>query len=184
MPSAAAAWARFKPGADILARAEDVLELRGLMTRDEGPDNKGLVTASGEPVRVAYVWCKDDGHAEKDRDKETGPPEVEDHSAVFSLTVPETRLYYPWARVWWEDSCGNSIFVVLEHEGQKVQEYVVQDGTCEWWHWLPVTGESGLQLEKGTYRLTVRNREDGARLSRILFCTRSYAVYKPETPEG
>jgi hypothetical protein len=47
-----------------------------------------------------------------------------------------------------------------------------------------VAGEAGLQLEKGTYRLIVKNREDGARLSRVLFCARSYAVYKPETPEG
>jgi hypothetical protein len=61
---------------------------------------------------------------------------------------------------------------------------VVQDGTLESWHWLPVAGPEGVTLEQDTYRLAVVNREDGARLSRLFFSGRSYESYKPETPEG
>jgi hypothetical protein len=182
-PSAAGAWAQYRPASGLVVRAEDEVELRGLMTLEQCPDNKGVLTAAGEPATVKYVWCKDDGHTKAEAGEASRTPPQE-HSAVFELSVPETRTYFPWARVWWEDGCGNSMFVVLEREGQKAQEFVVEDGTFQFWHWLPVAGETGLPLEKGTYRLVVKNREDGARLSRILFCTRSYAVYKPETSEG
>jgi hypothetical protein len=188
--SAADAWAQYRSASNIMVRAEDEVELRGLMTLEQCPDNKDVVRAAGksggasaEPAMVKYVWCRDDGHARTGPDA-AGPAALQEHSAVFELSVPETHTYYPWGRVWWEDGCGNSIFVILEREGRKVQEFVLEDGTFQFWHWLPVAGEAGLQLEKGTYRLIVKNREDGARLSRVLFCARSYAVYKPETPEG
>ena len=58
------------------------------------------------------------------------------------------------------------------------------DGTHEWWHWLRVTDAGGIKLDKGTITVKVQNREDGARLGRILFATRDYESYMPSTPEG
>jgi len=182
--SAVTAWVQFQAAPDILVRAESAKELRGLMTLEECADNKDIVTPLGQRLRVKYVWCKDDGRV--DREGEPGGPAnpSQEHAAVFELVVPETRAYYPWARVWWEDSCGDSIIVLLTPEGGETKEFVVQDGTLQWWHWVPVAGQGGLLLQQGTYRLLVKNREDGARLSSILFCTKRYEVYKPETPEG
>ncbi len=261
LDAAAAAWSGFQPVETIMVRAEDVVELVGLMTAETGKDNE---TPGAETLPVRYVWCEDDGHAEDnledDDDGEpaadglddegpapaddVGPPPVdpdeiddpfeiddldddgprapllpfeqrtyhgdglveadvaddglpqppvppeekaepdaEQHEAVFVLNVPRAGTYYPWARVWWQDSCGDSLYVVLEREGA-AQEYVLQDGTHKSWHWLPVTGPVGLKLTAGDYRLTVRNREDGARLSRILLAPKDFRTYKPETPEG
>lgn len=154
------------------------------MTLERCLDNNDVSAASGERLEVSYVWCREDGRAEEDAGPAEGSVSSAEQAAVFDLVVPETRTYYPWARVWWEDSCGNSIIVSLQGEGEQAHEFVVQGGTLQWWHWLPVAGEAGLELKRGTYRLLVRNREDGARLSRVLFCTKRYDVYKPETPEG
>jgi hypothetical protein len=136
---------------------------------------------------VHYVWCEDDGikdeePAEGGERPAPGEHSVE-HSAAFSFEVPEAGTYYPWARVWWQDSCGNSVILVIEPDGGTASQYVVQEGANQWWQWLPVAAE-GVELPKGLCRLTVKNREDGARLSRVLFTTRSYTSYKPETPEG
>lgn len=183
-PAALTAWDRFQTAQDIVISARDVVETRGLMSLEEGPDNKGTGSAPAESARVSYVWCEDDGRPEQEYDDQAAGPPSDDHLAVFELDVPRPGAYYPWVRVWWDDSCGNSIILMLQREGAERREYVVQGGTLEWWHWLPVTGEAGLELEEGRYRLIVKNREDGARLSRVLFCTKGYGVYKPETPEG
>ncbi len=272
LDAAADAWSGFQPVETMMVRAEDVVELVGLMTAETGKDNE---TPGAEPLPVRYVWCEDDGHAEDnledddddepaadglddevpapaddippepdpaddvwpppvDPDEIDDPFEIDDldddaprapmlpfeqrtyrddgaaeadvaddglppppvpsgekaepdaelHAAVFVLNVPQSGTYYPWARVWWQDSCGDSLYVVLEREGAAAQEYVLQDGTHKSWHWLPVTGPVGLKLTAGDYRLTVRNREDGARLSRILLAPKDFRTYKPETPEG
>ena len=41
-----------------------------------------------------------------------------------------------------------------------------------------------VELAQGVHTVTVENREDGARLSRILFSTKDYATSVPTTPEG
>ena len=180
---AVAAWARFRPAARFMVSAGDVRGLHGLMTLEEGPDNAvGSADSTAGPVQ--FVWCKDDGGREQDADATGGAPGPGAHFAEFEARVPEEGTYFPWARVWWEDSCGNSVIVALERDSEPARQFVVQDGTMKWWHWLPVAGEGGIKLQQGAYRLLVVNREDGARLSRLLFTTRSYATYKPETPEG
>lgn len=182
--AAADAWAQFSTGTDITVRAEDVAEVRGLMALAEGPANEGASEASGGRATVRYVWCEDDGIEDEEPAPEGERPAHAEHVAVFTFHVPEGRTYYPWARVWWQDSCGNSVFLVLEPEGAQPVQYVVQEGANRWWQWLPVAGPQGVDLPEGPCRLLVRNREDGARLSRVLFATRSYSAHKPETPEG
>ncbi|KPK62475.1 MAG: hypothetical protein AMK73_06050, partial [Planctomycetes bacterium SM23_32] len=182
--SGAGDWAGFASARDVMVRAEDVAELTGAMTLEEGQDNEEVTTESGERATVRYVWCEDDGLTEKDADEQGAAAPAQDHSALFELTIPAGRTYYPWIRVWWQDSCGDSIIITCTREGGPAHEFVVQGSTHQRWHWLPVAGDAGVDLAEGPWRLTVRNREDGARLSRVLFCTRSYRRYKPETPEG
>jgi hypothetical protein len=101
------------------------------------------------------------------------------------MEVPAAGTYYPWARVWWEDGCGDSIEVIWGRDGEPpAASPTLQDGTHESWHWLPLAGPAGVKMQKGPYKLVVRNREDGARLSRVFFSGKSYESYKPETPEG
>jgi hypothetical protein len=100
------------------------------------------------------------------------------------VDIPESRTYYPWARVWWEDGCGDSMTLVLERAGSPDRTFVVQSGTHKCWHWLEVTGADGIDLAAGECRLVAKNREDGARLSAVLFATKRYGLFKPETPEG
>jgi len=177
------AWDRVLGGSRLMVRAEDAVELVGKMTLQKGPDNEDVVGPDGKPATVSYVWCEYDGH-EKMTPQELLRFDPGQHYAVFKFTVPADSTYYPWARVWWQDGCGNSMTLVLQRQRGKPLEVVVEDGTLKWWHWVPVAGEGGLRLEKGDYKLIVKNREDGARLSSILFSTRSYRDYKPETPEG
>ena len=74
--------------------------------------------------------------------------------------------------------------LVLERDGKPERTFVVQSGTHQSWHWLEVTGADGIDLAAGECRLVARNREDGARLSAVLFATKRYGLFKPETPEG
>ncbi|MFW5915629.1 MAG: hypothetical protein ACOCTQ_04060 [Planctomycetota bacterium] len=107
-----------------------------------------------------------------------------EHQAVLDVEVEESGTYYPWARVWWADSCGNSIEIRVEDDGEEVDSFRITDGSYEWWHWLPMAGSGGLQLDAGAYTLRVVNREDGARLHRILLVNEDYESYTPTGPEG
>jgi hypothetical protein len=184
--AAANPWAQFATPTHFTVRAEDFAAMHGAMLTGTGPDNEGVMGKDGRPATVRYVWCPDDGLAEADREKEdeAAADTSGDHWAEFDMDVPAVGTYYPWARVWWEDGCGDSIVVAWGRDQAQVAEFAVQDGTQKSWHWLPVAGPAGVKLQKGAYRLVVRNREDGARLSRIFFSGKPYESYKPETPEG
>ena len=161
----------------IVVDAAEADKFSGKMQLAEGEDNKNVTDASGRRASVQYVHVPNKACA-----KGENPA---DHQAVFHLTVPESGTYYPWARVWWMNSCGDSVGIKIRREDQKaVGEFEITDGTHEWWHWLALTGPEGVKLEEGSYVVVVENREDGARLSRILFTQRDYETYKPSTPEG
>ncbi|MFW6457624.1 MAG: hypothetical protein ACOC0A_04940 [Planctomycetota bacterium] len=114
-------------------------------------------------------------------DEDTEPS---DHAAVFTLEIEKSGTYYPWARVWWKDTCGDSMGVVVSSEDDTKYEFSITDGTYGSWHWLPVAGASGVSLDEGEYTVRVENREDGARLDKILFIDADYENYTPSTPEG
>ena len=161
----------------ILVKAEDVRGLDGKMMLAQDLDNERVLDSAGQRAKVRFVWVEDKASAE---DEDPGV-----HKAHFELVVEQPGTYYPWARVWWKDSCGDSIAVLIERQEEAGPlRWEVTDGTHGWWHWLPLAGSGGVELKGGTYSVTVENREDGARLSRILLSDRDYESYMPSGPEG
>jgi len=172
-----AAWRTVQPSDVLLVKAEEVLELQGKMKVGTDLDNERGLAADGNRAAVHFVWVEDKACEEGE--------DPAQHRAVFELRVDKAGTYYPWARVWWTDSCGDSIVVLIQHEGDAAPtRWEITDGTHEWWHWLRLAGSDGVELKEGSYTVTVENREDGARLSRILFSERSYKAYMPSAPEG
>jgi hypothetical protein len=160
----------------ILIRAEEAENVTGNMELGTADDNEKVLNDAGERASTQYVGAPDNSCG-----KDAKPSA---NAAVFQTEIDSAGTYYPWVRVWWKDSCGDSLGVVLQQGDGKEVQYVVTDGTHKWWHWLPIAGAKGVELQKGQLTVRVENREDGARLGRILFATRDYESYMPSTPEG
>ena len=94
---------------------------------------------------------------------EDGEPGMKHGGASFEIEAPKDIRCNVWLRVWWEGSCGNSIFYQLVGKQPMV---VGNDGTYDAWHWLPAPGTHN--LVKGTNRFLVLNREDGVRFDQVL----------------
>lgn len=92
--------------------------------------------------------------------KAGNPPEVQGR-AVYSITIENPGEYILWGRVWWEDSCGNSLSLVMD--GGNAFTFG-QDSTYKYWHWVPGPTYT---LGKGTHSLDILNREDGVRLDQV-----------------
>jgi hypothetical protein len=147
------------------------------MVQGEDADNRSVLDSAGQRARVKFVWVPDDTYGE-DEDATAS-------RAVFEVKVTEAGVYYPWARVCWQDGCGNSIEVLVQREGEQPVQLQRTDGTYKTWQWVPLSGDQpALDLKPGTYIVTIVNREDGARVSRLLFTTRDSKSYRPATPEG
>ncbi|MGQ9663088.1 MAG: hypothetical protein ACUVWX_12235 [Kiritimatiellia bacterium] len=94
------------------------------------------------------------------------PPEV-GGEALFRFEVMKEGQYALWARVWWNDECGNSATMIID-EGKPFT--FGQDSTFKCWHWVRAPRVKELYLKTGQHTLTIKNREDGIRLDQILFC--------------
>ncbi|MHC4885403.1 MAG: hypothetical protein ACYTGH_09990, partial [Planctomycetota bacterium] len=62
------------------------------------------------------------------------PPKVKG-SAIYTLSIPRKGNYVIWARVWWLDSCANSVTVKVNKGKPCV---LGQDSTYKSWHWVRV----------------------------------------------
>lgn len=89
------------------------------------------------------------------------PPDV-GGEAVLALRVAAAGEYVLWARVWWLDSCGNSLTLVLD--GGRPFAFG-QDATYTSWHW--VRGMK-VTLAAGAHELRIQNREDGVKVDQVL----------------
>lgn len=89
------------------------------------------------------------------------PPEV-GGDARYACQVTAAADFILWIRVWWLDSCGNSLTVVLD-DGKPFA--FGQDGTYKSWHW--VRGMK-VYLPAGRHALKIENREDGVKIDQIL----------------
>lgn len=95
------------------------------------------------------------------------PPEVTGGTASYEFDLAEKGTYRLWCRAWWEDSCGNSLSVILDDQPPFT---FGQDGTYKQWHWVKSSRrQPQLRLEPGRHRLRILNREDGVRIDQILF---------------
>jgi len=170
-------WKPYGAAVKLIVKAEDVKQLVGQMKLESDDDNDDVFTKDGRRAKVQFVTVPDATCGDKD--------DVTAHKAVFELKVEKSGTYYPWVRVWWLNGCGDSLAVVLQREGdEKPLALEVTDETHSRWLWRALAGPAGVELKEGTYKVTVENREDGARLSRILFAPRDYQSYMPTTPEG
>jgi len=92
---------------------------------------------------------------------ETGP--ADQGRTSYSVNIPAAGSYRFWGRTHWHDACGNSFFLKI---GNKPEVALGQDGTYQRWHWVkgPI-----VELAAGPVQVTLRNREDGAKLDQFMF---------------
>lgn len=100
---------------------------------------------------------------EKGKPPEGAEPDMTYGGAQYEVEVPKNVKCKVWMRVWWEGSCGNSLFFRLDTEKPLV---LGNDGTYNAWHWLAVP--ESVNLKQGKSALYVLNREDGIRVDQIL----------------
>jgi hypothetical protein len=86
--------------------------------------------------------------------------------ASFDFDVSDDGEHYLWCRVWWFDTCGNSVRISID--GARPFSFG-QDGTFKRWHWFKAPeGLKQLKLEKGSHSMVISAREDGIRIDQIL----------------
>ena len=94
------------------------------------------------------------------------PPEILTGKAEWKFSVAQDEDYFMWCRVWWVDSCGNSLSVSVD--GAKPFA-LGQDATFKAWHWVKAPARlTQLDLTKGPHTLKISNREDGVKIDQIL----------------
>jgi hypothetical protein len=89
---------------------------------------------------------------------------MEHGGASFEIEAPKDMTCKVWVRVWWDGSCGNTVFVRLGKDGRLLR--VGDDGTYDVWHWLEAPDT--VELKKGKNTIYVLNREDGIRFDQML----------------
>jgi len=88
-------------------------------------------------------------------------------SARLSLYAPRDGAYALWARVWFDDKCGNSFGCRLA--GQAFGNFSDSDNLFCQWHWLPLyaDGKASIALNAGFHSLHLEAWEDGVYLDRF-----------------
>lgn len=140
-----------------------------------------LVILGGDGIAVAVEgWHAVDGASggkyieipqapikspEEEKDSEDSSKKIQG-KAVYEFEVASAGVYYLWCRVWWLDSCGNSLSINLD----AAKPFAFgQDRTFKTWHWVKaIDGLKQLNLSGGTHTLTIHAREDGVRVDQIL----------------
>jgi hypothetical protein len=111
-------------------------------------------------------------------------------SASYKLTVPETGEYIIWARTYGPSGNEDSYWVSVDGLGEDVFD-IAESGYAQW-TWYRVKGRENRKdnpsgdrvfvLAKGDHTLTFRNREQNARLDKIIITSDPAFVpegYKP-----
>ncbi|MBI3832083.1 MAG: hypothetical protein HY291_21355, partial [Planctomycetes bacterium] len=89
--------------------------------------------------------------------------------ARFSLYAPRDATYRLWARVWFDDKCGNSFGLWLDE--QSFGDFSDSENRMREWHWLPLCASGGneLKLKRGFHAGRLQAWEDGV-------CIESFAL--------
>jgi hypothetical protein len=87
---------------------------------------------------------------------------------LVPFTLPTAGAYSIWVRTFWstdgDGACSDSINVVLDSGALTC---MLQDGSYEVWHWLPLRRAQAIQLTAGEHTLLFTNREDGIKFDQI-----------------
>lgn len=98
---------------------------------------------------------------------------VAEDEVTYKVNIPQTGVYYLWARCYWSTGCGNSFFYKVE--GNKYAYVLGGDATYDSLHWISLSDDGGrprpLRLEKGTVTFTLGAKESGARVDQFLLTT-------------
>lgn len=104
----------------------------------------------------------------------------------YKISVPETGEYFIWACVYGPSGNEDSYWVSIDGIGEDV--FDIAEGGYAQWAWYRVKGRDNRRdnpsgdrtfvLAKGNHALTFRNREENARLDRIIIT--SDAAFAPE----
>ncbi len=133
----------------------------------------GVLTAPMEVVRDPGTGAASVGVAES-----TGPSARDPNPGAVDLEVllPAAGRYHLWARVSGSHTGSNSFFVSVDGGPELAWHFPDVEGrlTTAGWEWVRVPAADGApahDLGAGLHRLRVHNREDGARLDRLLLTT-------------
>ena len=99
-------------------------------------------------------------------------------AATYTFDIKTSGTYKVWGRVWWKDSCGNSLTLVMNRNMARAV-VLGEDGTHKHWHW--VAASRTFKLDAGANTLEVLNREDGVRLDKLIVTSDPKLV--PQDPE-
>jgi len=119
----------------------------------------------GRPSSKGYLYIPDKVNP---KDKDNVPLPDPPGKVVFEINVPKAGQYNLWIRRWWMDSCGNSVFVMVE--GSPTKHVFGEEATYQYWYWSKLKNET-LSLKAGVNRLVLLNREDGIRLDQVCLTT-------------
>ncbi len=105
---------------------------------------------------------------------QTGLARADQGSTLMPFTADTAASYHVWARVRWNDSCGNSILLAVDAQNSRT---IGQDSLYNAWHWVKA---GQWQIAPGKHTIGLRGREDGVALSQILLVPDS--DYQPTGP--
>jgi hypothetical protein len=84
---------------------------------------------------------------------------------LLEVDCPSAAARHAWARVRWNDSCGNSLALQFDDDPPIK---VGQDALYRSWHWVGI-GE--LPVTRGTHTIVLSEREDGVAVDQLLLLT-------------
>jgi len=99
---------------------------------------------------------------------------------TYKVNIPQNGYYYLWARVFWKNGCGNSVYFKMEDE--KGDSILGGDGTYNALHWVCLketvdakknkTGDPlKLPLKKGTVTFVMGSKESATEIDQFVLTT-------------
>lgn len=92
---------------------------------------------------------------------------------TYKVNIPETGVYYLWARCLWSTGCGNSF--AFKVEGNKGEYILGGDATYDTLEWKSLSDDGGrprpLRLQKGTITFTLGSKESGTMVDEFMLTT-------------
>ena len=105
-------------------------------------------------------------------------------AVLLPFTLGQDGTHSIWVRVYWgtdgEGACSDSLSVSLDGKAPRT----LQDATHEAWHWIPLSGDQGIELAAGDHSLLFTNREDGIKFDQVFITPWSDDESARRVPQG